>query len=283
MRDIDGEKHHLIKTPTSKLFVDITGKQIGMWNVIRYAGKRGSRHMWLCDCSCGKQKTVSGASLAEGTSASCGCSVRIKEIVGKTFSRLSVRSKLDENPVSSSRYLCDCECGLACIVAGSDLWSRRVQSCGCLVSDSNKIRCTTHGLTRRSEYSVWRGMIRRCYDVDFKSYCKYGGIGIIVCKRWLESAKAFIDDMGPRPSMLHSIDRFPNQSGNYEPGNCRWATIKEQNRNRKSNRLITIGDETRCIAEWSELTGIKAGTLWNRINMQGMTPELAISRPIARH
>lgn len=95
------------------------------------------------------------------------------------------------------------------------------------------------GLSARSlEYARWVGMIRRCYSANNPAYKYYGGRGIAVCARWLESFPNFVADMGPRPSAKHSIDRI-NNDGNYEPGNCRWATASEQARNkrRKSNKL----------------------------------------------
>src|SRR5262245_33615736 len=85
---------------------------------------------------------------------------------------------------------------------------------------------------------IWRGMIRRCENPNDSRYEDYGARGISVCARWRDSFEAFAEDMGPRPSPDHSIDRYPNNNGNYEPGNCRWATQKQQARNMRTNRRL---------------------------------------------
>lgn len=98
-------------------------------------------------------------------------------------------------------------------------------------------------------YSTWRGMIRRCHDPRTSAFDGYGGRGIRVCDRWRHSFETFLSDVGPRPSPKHSIDRFPDNDGNYEPGNVRWATPKEQSNNRRTvGRLSTWKDDPHCEA-----------------------------------
>ena len=98
------------------------------------------------------------------------------------------------------------------------------------------------------EYSVWVSMRSRCQT----SNPYYGGRGIVVCERWRNSFADFLADMGPRPSAAHSIDRYPNNDGNYEPGNCRWATKNQQARNTRRTKLITVGDKSMTLGEWRE-------------------------------
>lgn len=135
-----------------------------------------------------------------------------------------------------------------------------------------------HGLALTPEYRAWVGMRARCLDPDHPAYARYGGRGIKVCDRWLESVDAFIQDMGPRPSDDYEIDRYPNNDGNYEPGNCRWATRVENDRNRRSNRLIEHAGETLTLAAWSERTGIHSTVISRRI-ARGWTVESALTTP----
>lgn len=116
-----------------------------------------------------------------------------------------------------------------------------------------------------SERAIWIGMIRRCGDSGHVGFRDYGGRGISVCESWRESFAAFLADMGPRPSPKHSIDRFPNNDGNYEPGNCRWATYTQQARNTRANRIVTWRGETHCISEWAEIVGLPYMTLLFRV------------------
>lgn len=110
-------------------------------------------------------------------------------------------------------------------------------------------------------------MKNRCFNKNEPHYEDYGGRGITVCERWRDSFPDFLADMGPRPSNRHELDRHPNNDGNYEPGNCRWAIRKQQARNRRSNRFVTIGGVTKTLAEWSELSGLSIGTISRRVEL----------------
>lgn len=136
--------------------------------------------------------------------------------------------------------------------------------------DKDKIRYGTAHV--RAELNAWRCAIRRCYDPTDRSYANYGGRGISVCQEWRDSFYLFLQYIGRRPSKWHSLDRWPDQNGNYEPGNVRWATVKEQVRNTRQNHLITVDGETKTLAEWSELTGIDKNTLI-RLEKRGIDPK----------
>lgn len=126
-------------------------------------------------------------------------------------------------------------------------------------------RRTLNGLYHCKEHKAWGNMLDRCYNVRHTSYENYGGRGITVCANWLEGFLNFYEDMGPCPEDKDVLDRFPNNNGNYEPGNVRWATYEESNRNKRDNVLLAIGGETCCLAEWAERTNLPYHTFQNRL------------------
>jgi len=138
----------------------------------------------------------------------------------------------------------------------------------------------TRGRTSSPTYVTWRRMLQRCFDANHKDFARYGARGISVCARWL-SFDNFLVDMGERPRDT-TIDRFPDKDGNYQPGNCRWATQRQQHLNMKSNRRITIGGETLTTTEWAQRAGILKVTLHARIFRYGWSPERAISEPVVK-
>jgi hypothetical protein len=133
------------------------------------------------------------------------------------------------------------------------------------------------GVYRDSEYRSWDGLIRRCTCSAEPSWHNYGGRGITVCERWL-SYENFLADMGPKPSRKHSLDRI-DVNGNYEPGNCRWATVNEQQRNRRNNKLVTFGSKTQCLTAWAEELHLPLYTLSQRLN-RGWSVEKAFTEPV---
>ena len=143
---------------------------------------------------------------------------------------------------------------------------------------------TRHGCARPGkitpEFRSWAHMRRRCKDQRDNRYDRYGGRGIVVCERWQTSFAAFLADMGPKPTPQHSIDRIDND-GNYEPGNCRWATRREQGNNTKRNRLLTLNGETMTVTEWSRKVGIHNRTIRARL-ARGWTVQDALLAPLTQ-
>lgn len=159
------------------------------------------------------------------------------------------------------RYVADYRCE-ACskIVTRNISNANRDKSCGCMKAALISEIVTTHGMRGSPTYRAWCGMKTRCGNPNRQDYFTYGGRGITICDRWLHSFENFLADMGHKPTPKHSIDRI-DPNGNYEPLNCRWATSKSQNRNTRSNKIVTINGESKCVAEWSEVEG--AGTASN--------------------
>lgn len=129
---------------------------------------------------------------------------------------------------------------------------------------------------RSTEYRTWNAMLQRCENGKSPNYSNYGGRGISVCERW-HSFELFLSDVGRKPTPEHSIDRYPNNDGNYEPGNVRWATPKEQSRNQRSSRIVTAFGKSATMAEWSELSGIEVTVIRERLN-RGWVPDEAVSK-----
>lgn len=192
------------------------------------------------------------------------------DLTGAVFGKLLVleRQKSPELKHAASRWLCKCECGNTLTVRADSL-RRGQQSCGCYRSEETieKVREVgrqnkTHGKTLTSTYHSWMTMKARCSNPNSNRHSNYGGRGIKVCERWAKFEN-FLEDMGERPDGM-SLDRI-NSDGDYEPGNCKWSTQKEQQNNRRNNMLIELDGVTMTLAQWSEKTGFDATTISTRI------------------
>jgi hypothetical protein len=201
------------------------------------------------------------------------------EMLNKTFGRLFV---IKENGRLGQHlsYFCQCSCGNQVTVRGNSLRSGNTTSCGCVHKAMIGKLNFKHGLKRGREYSSWQMMIDRCTNQNSKSWNSYGGRGITVCDRWKDFSK-FYQDMGERPEN-HTLERIDNNLG-YSPENCKWATVKEQNRNTRRTRLLEINGVTKCVTDWCDYFGINKRTVSNRINRGKWPVELAITTPVNQY
>jgi hypothetical protein len=195
----------------------------------------------------------------------------IQDLTGQTFSRLTVigfagfRGRLPH-------WLCKCDCGATVVVYRGHLKDGHTRSCGCV-----HVR---HGAARKrrvwSEYDIWVNMKQRCENPRHNAWSYYGGRGIRVCEEWSQSFVAFMTAVGPRPSSKHSMDRIDVNRG-YEPGNVRWATRNQQQRNRRDSKVIVHDGRILGAWDWAEVTGIPARRILGRLaNGWGVADALTV-------
>lgn len=252
--------------------------------------RSGTQNSWvvLCRCECGNERNVGCWCLVRGQTSSCGCFRREKMLqsrrpldlpqVGSRYSRLVVLSApFKAGSRGRWQVTCKCECGKSKDVDCRLLSSGNTKSCGCL-----KRKHGHHDDGKASPtYKSWLAAKSRCFDRGNGNYPQYGGCGITMCNRWSESFEDFLADMGERPAGM-TLDRFPEKNGNYEPGNCRWATCIEQSNNRRDNQLLMHAGELKTAPQIARDVGINCRTLRSRLRA-GWPLERAISSPVRVH
>lgn len=219
--------------------IDITNITFSRLTAIEPTGKSipGEGREWLFNCSCGNKFRIVAKKVRSGNTKSCGCLSRDsniqrcrKDMAGKVVGRLTVLRYDRTEAGKVVFWLCQCECGEVVSVRGASLRFGHTNSCGCLAREATGNAARKHGRSKTKTYAVWKTMRQRCSNPNDANYHYYGGRGVSVCGRW-ESFEAFIADMGEAPKGL-TLDRI-DPNGNYEPGNCRWATWAVQRHNRR--------------------------------------------------
>ncbi len=200
-------------------------------------------------------------------------------IVGLKFGRLTIIGYFGTCKTGSGWY-CECECGNIIMASHLAITGGGVKSCGCLFNETR--RCSLkHNHANNGNvtptWNSWSKLRGRCLNINDKAYPEYGGRGITVCERWLDSFENFLSDMGEKPHGL-TIDRIDN-NGNYEPGNCRWANKTQQSNNRRNNIVLTHNGVSMTLSEWADSCGIRYATIRLRIK-NGWDIGRAISVPV---
>jgi hypothetical protein len=182
-------------------------------------------------------------------------------LTGRRFGKLTVIEMIGTKG-GRSQWRCACDCGGARIVNADKLTQGRTIAC------SQSCARSTHGHSARDEptptYSCWRNMRARCTQPSSPAFAHYKKRGITICARW-DSFENFLADMGERPSLKHTIDRWPNNDGNYEPGNCRWATKRQQANNRVTNIWYDYEGQRMTLAQIARASGISKELIRGRL------------------
>lgn len=199
-------------------------------------------------------------------------------IAGERHGRL-VAISFVESRNGKAHWQFQCDCGRQIIVNATNVRRGATASCGCWKIESQKYipRNITHGMSNTPTWKSWRAMRDRCTREAHTKYANYGGRGITICARW-DSFELFLADMGPRPLGM-TLDRHPNKDGNYEPGNVRWATDKDQNRNKRTTRMVPFHGHLMPLSQAVELAGLNLKTIKGRLR-NGWSAERALSEPI---
>lgn len=201
------------------------------------------------------------------------------EMIGFKVGKLEVIELSHQDKNGSFKWLCKCECGNTKVISQGSLRQGQSLSCGCIQKAFTINRQLKHGMSHRPIYQTWLDMKKRCTNPKSNEYHNYGGRGIKISEKWINSFQNFFDDVGDIPFPNAQIDRIDND-GNYELGNIRWSTVEENQRNKRNNHLVTYKGETMCVADWAVRLGIKSSILFARLSKPSYTVEEAFTLPV---
>lgn len=266
--------------------VDYTGTKIGDIEVLRRAeNTKAGAARWWCLCKrCGNEFATQAAVLKRGSPQSCpDCRVwkgKVKDHQENIYGLLMPYELMEERTKGRmTRWKCFCwGCFGTTIVQVSMLGKQ--YSCGCQTSRILAEQKTKHGLCGTELYKIWAGIKSRCYNESDPGYPNYGGRGIRMSDEFANDVEAWIAYMGPRPKGA-SCERIDND-GNYERGNIKWATSKEQARNKRNVVMLTHNNETKPLVEWAESLGMSKGVLYTRIYSRGWSVEAALTTSVSK-
>lgn len=281
-----------LMSATRKNRIDLTGQKFGKLTVLKqdkpYITSGGAwKTFWICQCECGNVTSVASQALRKNKTLSCGCykgekikEVNFKDITGNKYGRLTAIRLLqkEERKTRGYNWLCQCECGNYVHANANKLKTGYTRSCGCLraerIGELNK-KYTTKD---RRLYTVYKGILNRCYNETHREYPNYGGRGITVCEEWLgeygfDKFAEWAYSTGYKTDADYgkcTIDR-KDIDKNYCPENCRWITNKEQQNNRRDCRYIEHDGEVKTISQWAEYFGISYSKAYWHLGKQNRT------------
>lgn len=193
------------------------------------------------------------------------------QLSGQRFGRLIVSEKVGQTLSGNAIWKCLCDCGKTKNVDSNNLRRGAVKSCGCLAKETASALHLRHGMTGTKVHKAWLAMLYRCNNPNCEFYKNYGGRGIRV---EFQSFEEFYAEIGDPPSSRHSVDRYPDNNGNYATGNVRWATMAEQRRNSRQNHVLNHEGKDQVIADWAEETGLHKSTIRSRIERSKSNAEV---------
>jgi hypothetical protein len=263
-------------------FIDRTGQIYGHLTVIKEAPRNSERVRWLCRCDCGQGIEVDGNRLHRKQDCGCVPHSSLVDFTARRFGRLIAINR-EPNQNGRTMWLCSCDCGESTVVWAYSLIEGKIRSCGCLRRETSiQIGSTSmlrHGFYNTRIYHIWEGMKRRCNSPKAIGFKNYGGRGINYCSEWKEP-EAFIEwamENGYRNGL--TLDRWPDNNGNYEPGNCRWVPTRVQARNKRNNVFLEVNGERKTVMDWAEELGVKYHVIRTRM-LLGWEPERIVNTPV---
>lgn len=269
-------------------FIDITGQKFGKLTVIKRLPNRKATTYWLCQCECGNFSEVRGSQLRNGSVKSCGClrketfANKAENLIGRKFGILTVIEK-SYRKGRHQYWKCQCDCGNIVDARQDALKSGRTSHCGCLTKKILSIshsKRSNYSMSKTRIYKIWVLMRKRCKNQNDPHYMDYGGRGITVCDEWdksFENFKEWALANGYKDNL--TIDRINNDKG-YFPNNCRWATMKTQSINRRTNRILIFNGKELTATQWADELNIDSNTILSRIDVYGWSVEKALSTPV---
>lgn len=260
----------------AKMQVEI-GKVHGFLTIIKElpsirTEKCESQRMVEMQCVCGN--IVYRCLRSEyGKNANCGCK-KIKHNIGSVFGFLTIVKEIEPKILKDgkSRRMFELKCLCGNIVNRTTKGINNHSSCGCKNID---FVFRKHGESGTRLFHIWEGMKQRCLNENNPNYKNYGGRGIKICDRWLNSFENFMEDTKYGYSENLTLDRFPNKNGNYEPSNFRWASDKQQANNKTTNIYYEYNNGSYTLCEISTISGICQKKLWHRVRKMGMSAQQA--------